>query len=126
MGKSTTGVAGWLRPHPWSAILLIAVVSTIAGCGGGGGDGGTSSASTSATLGWDASPSPEVVGYRLYVGLAPGTYLQPLGQGIDVGNVTTYTVTGLAGGRTYHFAATTHDALGNESAYSNEVSKAIP
>jgi hypothetical protein len=125
MVKSTTGIAGWLRPYPWSAILLIAVLSTIAACGGGG-DGDTSSASTSATLDWDAAPSPEAVGYRLYVGIASGTYLQPLGQGIDVGNVTTYTVTGLAGGTTYYFAATTHDAFGHESAYSNEVSKAIP
>jgi len=126
MSKPTTGgIAGCFRPRRWSAILLMAVVSMIAACGGGG-DGDTSSASANATLVWDASPSPEAVGYRIYVGIAPGTYLQPPGQGADVGNVTEYTVAGLAGGTTYYFAATAYDAFGHESAYSNEVSKAIP
>lgn len=105
--------------------MLFMAVVTIAACGGGG-DGDTSPGGANATLVWDASPSLEAVGYRVYYGNAPRAYSQPLGQGIDVGNVTTYTVTGLAGRTTYYFAATTYDAFGHESAYSNEVSTAIP
>src|SRR5712692_1984665 len=82
--------------------------------------------SNSASLAWDAVTAPNLSGYRVYFGTAPGTYLQPLGQGISVGNVTAYTLTGLASGSLYYFAVTAFDTLGMESAYSNEVSKSIP
>jgi fibronectin type 3 domain-containing protein len=82
--------------------------------------------SNSAGLAWDAVTAPNLSGYRVYFGNAPGTYLQSLGQGISVGNVTTYTVTGLASGRRYYFAVTDFNTLGMESAYSNEVFKDIP
>src|SRR5438552_7783903 len=82
--------------------------------------------SNSAGLAWDAVTAPSLSGYRLYFGTAPGTYLQALGQGISVGNVTTYTVMGLASGTRYYFAVTDFDTLGNESSYSNEVFKDIP
>jgi uncharacterized repeat protein (TIGR02543 family) len=82
--------------------------------------------SNATTLAWD----PPVVAvnpasYRLYFGSAPGTYQQPYGQGISMGNVTTYTLMGLSSG-TYYFAVTAVDSLGNESAYSNEAYKDIP
>src|SRR5207237_103800 len=54
--------------------------------------------SNSASLAWDAVTVPSLSGYRVYFGTAPGTYLQSLGQGISVGNVTAYTLTGLASG----------------------------
>ncbi|MEW6331755.1 MAG: InlB B-repeat-containing protein [Pseudomonadota bacterium] len=82
--------------------------------------------SNAATLVWDppaAGTNP--AGYRLYFGGAPGTYQQPYGQGISVGNVTTYTLLGLSSG-TYYFAVTAVDSLGKESAYSNEAFKDIP
>src|SRR5205809_2654681 len=82
--------------------------------------------SNSAGLAWDAVIVPNLSGYRVYFGTAPGTYLQPVGQGISVGNVTTYTVTGLASGARYYFAVTDFDTLGQESSYSNEVFKDIP
>ena len=82
--------------------------------------------SNSAGLAWDAVTVPNLSGYRVYFGTAPGTYLQPLGQGISVGNVTAYTVTGLAGGTRYYFAVTDFDSLGQESSYSNEVFKDVP
>src|SRR5205807_2483880 len=82
--------------------------------------------SNSADLAWDAVTGPNLSGYRVYFGTAPGTYLQPLGQGISVGNVTTYTMIGLASGTRYYFAVTDFDILGNESSYSNEVFKDIP
>ncbi len=82
--------------------------------------------SNSASLAWDAVAAPNLGGYRVYFGTAPGTYLQSLGQGISVGNVTAYAITGLASGSQYYFAVTAFDTLGMESPYSNEVSKNIP
>jgi chitodextrinase len=81
---------------------------------------------TTATLTWTASPSQNVVGYRVYYGNAPGSYLQPIGQGVNAGNVTTFTVTGLTSGRRYYFVATSYDAANNESGYSNEAFKDLP
>ena len=104
-------------------MLLLALATMIAGCGGGG-DGQTSSGS-SVALEWDAVNHSDLRGYRIYVGIAPGVYLQPPGSGLDVGNVTTYTVTGLASG-TYYFAATAYDSSNNETEYSNEISMVLP
>jgi chitodextrinase len=86
----------------------------------------TQAASGTATLAWDAVSASNLSGYRIYYGTAPGTYMQPLGQGINVGNVTSYTVTGLTSGTRYYFAATAVDTSGNESTFSNEVFKDIP
>src|SRR2546421_5308947 len=82
--------------------------------------------SNTASLAWDAVTVPSLSGYRVYFGTAPGTYLQSLGQGISVGNVTAYTLTGLASGSQYYFAVTAFDTVGVESPYSNEVSKNVP
>jgi len=82
--------------------------------------------SNSASLAWDSVTALNLSGYRIYFGTAPGTYLQSVGQGISVGNVTAYIVTGLASGTRYYFAVTDFDALGQESSYSNEVFKDIP
>ena len=82
--------------------------------------------SNSASLEWDPVAAPNINGYRVYFGNAPGTYLQPLGQGISVGNVTTYTLLGLSSATRYYFVVTATDTLNNESAYSNEVFKDIP
>jgi len=80
----------------------------------------------SATLGWDDVPIPNIRGYRIYYGPDPDMYLQLPGQGIDVGRVRTYTITGLTSGRRYYFAVTTVDRSGNESEFSNQVFKDIP
>jgi chitodextrinase len=82
--------------------------------------------SNSASLTWDAVTALNLSGYRVYFGTAPRTYLQSVGQGISVGNVTTYTITGLASGTRYYFTVTDFDTLGMESSYSNEVFKDIP
>jgi len=79
----------------------------------------------SATLAWSGSTDPRASGYRVYFGLAPGSYLQPKGEGILVGLVETFVVTGLAAGTRYYFAVTAVDASGGESAYSNEASKIV-
>jgi hypothetical protein len=72
-------------------------------------------------LQWDASPSPDVTGYALFVGEAPGQYTRR----VDVGNALTYTFTDLQRGKTYYFAATAYTADGLESDFSNEVSKHV-
>jgi hypothetical protein len=88
--------------------------------------GGTSSSPNTATLTWDAVTDPDLGGYRVYYGPVSGTYLQYHGKGIDAGNVTTYTITGLASERRYYFAVTAFDTSNNESDFSNEVFKDIP
>jgi hypothetical protein len=90
--------------------------------GGTGGD-------AQATLYWDQPKGPNievipVAGYRIYYGTASGSYLQPFGQGLNAGKVTSYTVQGLTSG-TYYFSVTTYVG-GQESPYSNEVFKDIP
>jgi hypothetical protein len=79
-----------------------------------------------AVLSWDVNPAPDVAGYRVYYGTTPGTYQQARGLGVNVGNVTTFTVTGLAGATRYYFAATAYDTSNNESDFSNEVFKDFP
>ena len=80
-------------------------------------------AATTATLHWDAVVAANLSGYRVYYGTDPGTYLQSRGQGLSVGNITTYTLTGLSSGTRYYFAVTAFDSSNNESPYSNEVFK---
>ena len=77
-----------------------------------------------ATLKWDAVDDANLAGYRVYYAAA-GTYYQPLGQGIDVGNATTHTVTSLSSGTRYYFRVTAFDTSDNESTFSNEVFKDI-
>ena len=126
-------------------VLLGAATFLIAACGGesdpagsqsgsAGIEGNASSTSTapvitnnnSAILAWDPVASADLGIYRVYFGTAPRAYFQLPGQGIPVGNVTTYTVTGLSAGTRYYFAVSAVDKLGNESPYSNEVFKNIP
>lgn len=77
-----------------------------------------------AQLTWSAPPA-SVAGYRVYYGTASNTYNQSKGNGIYV-TQPAYTVTSLTSGTVYYFAVTAIDASGQESAYSNEVSKTIP
>jgi hypothetical protein len=75
------------------------------------------------TLAWDAVTATGLAGYKVYYGTASRSYGTPL----LTGNQTTYTVNSsyLSSGHTYYFAVTAYDTSGNESGYSNEVSKAI-
>jgi hypothetical protein len=51
--------------------------------------------------------------------------LQAAGQGVNVGNVAGFSVTGLPTGTVYYFSVTSIDSAGGESTHSNEVSKLI-
>jgi hypothetical protein len=70
----------------------------------------------SVTLAWNASPSPEVTGYRVYYGTNSRSYSVVTNAGL----VLTQTVVLPHLGR-WFFAATAHDAHGLESEFSNEV-----
>jgi hypothetical protein len=113
----------------FTAITLLAFL--LGGCGGGsfsgtggpGGGGGTGGTDGTIILDWDAPTTnadgtalTDLVGYKIHYGIASGAY----DHSIDVGNVTTYVLTGLTKGQVYYAAATAHDTSDNESGYSNE------
>ena len=93
---------------------------------------------TDITLAWDASTSQEVSGYKIYYGrtsslnMTPAQYSVTSGvEVIDVGNVLTYTMTGIDQSGTYYFVATAYVPPDNttypdkESGFSNEVVKSF-
>jgi hypothetical protein len=73
-------------------------------------------ANQSVTLAWDANRDPQIAGYRIYFGLESQNYTDM----VDVGNVTSATINLPLDNSLYYFAATTYDAAGEESDYSNE------
>ncbi|HXX57181.1 MAG TPA: fibronectin type III domain-containing protein [Thermodesulfovibrionales bacterium] len=82
--------------------------------------------SAQVTLSWvapttndDGTSLTDLAGYKVYYGTVSRNYPQVA----DVKSVTSYTVPNLADGTTYYFAVSAYDATGNESGYSNEVSK---
>ena len=66
---------------------------------------------------WSSNTESDLAGYKLYYGVGSRNY----GSSLNVGNVTSYVVTGLSAG-TYYFAVTAYDSSGNESGLSNESS----
>lgn len=70
------------------------------------------------TFSWDKNAESNVAGYKIYYGSSSRSY----NWFIDVGNVTSYTITGLSDGSTYYFAATAYDKSKKESKYSSEIS----
>jgi regulation of enolase protein 1 (concanavalin A-like superfamily) len=71
-----------------------------------------------ATLGWNASTSGGVAGYKVYQGTSSGNYT----SSINAGNATQATASNLVSGTTYYFAVTAYTGAGAESAYSTEIS----
>lgn len=65
----------------------------------------------SVKLEWNPSPEPDIDGYIIYY------WEEGIGteQSIDVGNVTTYELTGLTTGKYYIIEATAYDTSANES-----------
>ena len=80
-----------------------------------------SATGNSVTLQWAANSESDLAGYRVYRGTTAGVY----GLSIDVGKVTTYTISNLQSGSSNYFAITAYDMSGNESLPSQEVSKYI-
>src|SRR2546422_7968140 len=81
------------------ALLVACVITTICSL--------TPALSSAApvTLAWDPNAEPDLAGYKLYYGFSSGSY--PLS--VDVGNLTTYTLSGLLEGRIYNFATTAYN-----------------
>jgi hypothetical protein len=97
------------------------------------GPGGSAVAMTTvqiraATLSWDApvenvdgSTLTDLSGFRVYYGSASRSY----DQSIEIADATATELVLNLSPETYYFAMTAYDAEGNESAFSNEVSKTI-
>jgi hypothetical protein len=73
------------------------------------------------TLSWDANPEPDLAGYILHYGTLSRDYL----DGVDVGNTTGCTISGLEPGQVYYFAVTAYNTFG-ESGFSEELTYEIP
>ena len=76
------------------------------------------------TLTWTANRESDLAGYKVYVGMASGTYSFP-GSAFVIGKITSYTVSNLPKGQTYFFAISAYDNAGNESGLSAELSKSL-
>lgn len=93
------------------ALLALIVVSVFA-------VGRTPTPPANVTLAWNASPGTNVItNYNIYYGVASATYTNVLAVGTNL----TCTVSNLARGTQYFFAATAVDTNNLESAYSTEV-----
>ncbi len=103
----------------------ILLLSFLLSCGGGSG-GGEGSPPPAVRLSWEApfspedgAPMPGVAGYYVYSGTSPRQYSNVT----DVGNVRTYTLNLIPG--TYYFTVTAYDGSGEETEFSDEVTKAV-
>src|SRR5215831_835438 len=94
-----------LRTRMMLALVGVLLVSTVA------------SAQT-VNLAWDASTDTNVTGYLVKWGTRTGNYTSSM----DVGNRTTWTVSGLTTDQKYFFVVTSYTAAGLSSGPSNEVS----
>jgi len=80
------------------------------------------------TLSWappaineDGTYLNDLAGYRVHYGTTSGSYTHT----VDIGDVITYQLKDLGDRLTYYFTVTAYDTSGNESEYSNEVSRFI-
>ncbi|PYR65757.1 MAG: hypothetical protein DMF88_18720, partial [Acidobacteria bacterium] len=97
-----------LRPiKGWRAIAGLLAITFLFACSADAGQ---------LTLAWTANTESDLAGYKLHYGTSSHTYQ----TSIDVGNRTTYIVTGLLSGQTYYFAVTAYNTSGAECGYSNE------
>jgi hypothetical protein len=69
-------------------------------------------------LAWDPNSESDLAGYKVYYGISPKSYV----SSTNVGDVTTFTLTGLTEGQTYYVAVTAYNTLNQESSFSSEVS----
>jgi len=97
-------------------IMALLIAFGLGGCGGGGFSLGEGIGKIKLT--WNANKESDIAGYKVYYGTTPGKY----GPGIDVGNVTKFTLKGLTKRQTYYIVITAYTRSGKESAFSREVS----
>jgi hypothetical protein len=87
----------------------------------------TAASNGTISLAWDAAtaysdgaPLTDLAGYTVYYGTVSGIY----SSSIQLGNVTSYTLSNLPPG-VYYVVVTVRNLSGDESTYSNQVSKSI-
>jgi hypothetical protein len=114
-GKKNSIKRGKVQPcfPRYCTIALLLILAILAGlCIG------ATAKAAQVTLRGSKIMESDIVGYRIYYGNGCRAY----NWFVDVGNVTKYTMTGLADGSTYYFAATAYNTSNIESGYSTEVS----
>jgi hypothetical protein len=79
-------------------------------------------AAADVTVLWDSNVEPDLAGYQIGYGVAPGQYTGL----VDAGNRTSYSFAGLQAGNTYYFAVRAYNTGGLVSGFSAEVSAFIP
>jgi len=82
----------------------------------------SSLATGNASVSWDPSTDPAVVGYTVYYGGGTGLYTNTVGAGAS----TSAVVSNLTEGAAYFFAAVSYDSFGIESDFSTEVAYTVP
>jgi hypothetical protein len=113
-------------------IISVAFFVSIIGCGGGGiicrpasAIGSSAGEKGMITIAWDSSDEPNLVGYRIFYGMASGKYKSC----IDIGKlpesspgVIKYTLAGLSAGKKYFISVVARGIANNSSRFSQEVS----
>lgn len=74
-------------------------------------------------LAWNANTESDLAGYRIHCGPATNTYTEP-GFPVDVGNVTTTTISVQANGLKF-IAAVAYNTSALTSTFSNEISRNV-
>ncbi|MGA3292753.1 MAG: choice-of-anchor D domain-containing protein [Candidatus Acidiferrales bacterium] len=87
---------------------------------------GAQPASHSVDLSWGASSSTDVVGYNVYQGTVSGGPYAKLTSALVSASLLQYVDSTVQSGHTYYYVVTAVDSSNDESAYSNQVSAAIP
>ncbi len=82
---------------------------------------GSQALAETVTIAWDPNPEPDIYGYKVFYGTESRNYTNE----VDVigPNNTSVQITGLEPGNTYYFAVKAVDLAGQESDFSEEVSK---
>ena len=79
-------------------------------------------AASSVTVAWDKNAETDVIGYKFHYGTDSKNYQHT----VDVKNNTSCTISGLAEGTKYYFAAKAYNDKNIESSYSDELAYTIP
>jgi hypothetical protein len=94
-------------------------------CRPGSPSAGSAVADGTITFAWDPNKEPDLAGYQVYYGTAPGSY----NNCVDIGNPSKsssgameYTLTALEKGKKYYLALVAYDKTNNKSGFSSEVS----